>query len=84
VSAAVNRHYGTEYAVQFQYAPLGVPSGLCAALATTAYQNEGLTLQPCSVPAPPCGPSTRRTHLRPPEYFPLVKAPRGISATRSG
>jgi len=36
--------------VQVQYAPLGVPTGLCAALATTAFQNEGLSLQPCSVP----------------------------------
>jgi hypothetical protein len=26
-------------------------SGLCVGLATTAFQNEGLTLQPCSVPA---------------------------------
>ena len=50
VSAAVNQHYGTERAAQIQYAPLGRPTGLCAALATTAYQNEGLTLQPCSTP----------------------------------
>jgi hypothetical protein len=51
VSEAVNSQYSGEHAVQLEYAPLGVPSGLCAALATTAYQNEGLTLQPCSVPA---------------------------------
>jgi hypothetical protein len=50
VSAAVNQHYGTERAAQIEYAPLGVPTGLCAALATTAFQNEGLTLQPCSTP----------------------------------
>jgi hypothetical protein len=50
VSAAVNQHYGSEHAVQIEYAPLGVPTGLCSALATTAYQNEGLTLQPCSTP----------------------------------
>jgi hypothetical protein len=50
VSAAVNQHYGTESAVQIEYAPLGKPTGLCSALATTAYQNEGLTLQPCSTP----------------------------------
>ena len=48
VSAAVSQHYGTERAAQIEYAPLGKPTGLCAALATTAYQNEGLTLQPCS------------------------------------
>ena len=50
VSAAVNQHYGTEGAAQIEYAPLGKPTGLCAALATTAYQNEGLSLQPCSTP----------------------------------
>ena len=50
VSAAVNQHYGSENAVQIEYAPLGKPTGLCSALATTAYQNEGLTLQPCSTP----------------------------------
>ena len=50
VSAAVNQHYGSEMAVQIEYAPLGKPTGLCSALATAAYQNEGLTLQPCSTP----------------------------------
>jgi hypothetical protein len=50
VSAAVNAHYGTEPAVQVEYAPDGQGTGLCAAVATTAYQNEGLSLQPCSTP----------------------------------
>ncbi|MFF4896091.1 hypothetical protein [Streptomyces sp. NPDC001068] len=50
VSAAVNRHYGNLHAAQIQYAPSGRPSGLCAALATTAYEGEGLTLQPCDLP----------------------------------
>jgi hypothetical protein len=50
VSAVVNSHYGTERAAQIEYAPLGVPTGLCAALATSAYQNEGLSLQPRSTP----------------------------------
>jgi hypothetical protein len=50
VSAAVNAHYGPEPAVQVEYAPFGQPTGLCAAVATTAYQNEGLSLQPCSTP----------------------------------
>ena len=50
VSAAVNAHYGTEPAVQVEYAPFGQATGLCAAVATTAYQNEGLSLQPCSTP----------------------------------
>lgn len=51
VSAAVNRHYGNLRAAQIEYAPFGVASGLCVGLAATAFQNEGLTLQPCSVPA---------------------------------
>ena len=74
VSAAVNAHYGTEPAVQVEYAPFGQGTGLCAAVATTAYQNEGLTLQPCSTPgttvfiidtadAPAAAP-----------YFPIVDA----------
>ena len=50
VSAAVNAHYGPEHAVQVEYAPFGQATGLCAAVATTAYQNEGLSLQPCSTP----------------------------------
>jgi hypothetical protein len=48
VSAAVNEHYGSELAVQIEYAPYGKPTGLCTAVATTAYQDEGLSLQPCS------------------------------------
>jgi hypothetical protein len=51
VSAKVNRHYGNLQAVQIEYAPSGVATGLCVGLATTAFQNQGLTLQPCSVPA---------------------------------
>jgi hypothetical protein len=51
VSAAVNAHYGPpDFAVQVEYAPFGQATGLCAAVATTAYQNEGLSLQPCSTP----------------------------------
>jgi hypothetical protein len=35
--------------VQVEYAPRGVPTGLRAAIATaTPYQDEGLTLQPCT------------------------------------
>jgi hypothetical protein len=72
VSAAVNAQYTGEMAVQVEYAPYGQPTGLCAALATTAYQDEGLSLEPCNIPgttvwiidtadAPTAGP-----------YFPLV------------
>jgi hypothetical protein len=52
VSAAVVSHYGgMDYAaVQIEYAPYGKPTGLCSAVATTAYQDEALSLQPCSTP----------------------------------
>ena len=75
VSAAVNAHYGRETAVQVEYAPYGNPTGLCAAVATTAYQNEGLSLQPCSTPGTTVfildfadSPATA------PDYFPIVNA----------
>jgi hypothetical protein len=75
VSAAVNAHYGTEKAAQIEYAPHGKPTGLCAALARTAYQGEGLTLQPCSRPGITVfiidiadSPATA------PAYFPIVNA----------
>jgi hypothetical protein len=51
VSAEVNSHYGGLNAAQIEYAPFGMASGLCVGLATIASQNEGLTLQPCTVPA---------------------------------
>jgi len=50
VSAEVNRHYGNLRAAEIEYAPHGVAGGLCVGLATTAYQDEGLTLQPCDTP----------------------------------
>ena len=50
VSAAVNAHYGSEHAVQLEYAPHGHATGLCTAVAVTAYQDEGLSLQPCRTP----------------------------------
>jgi hypothetical protein len=58
VSAAVNLHYGNgsvnaidEPAFEEEYAPFGVESGLCVGVASTAFQNEGVTLQPCGVSA---------------------------------
>jgi len=52
VSAAVASHYkGTGYlALQIEYAPYGKPSGLCSGIATAAYQDQALSLQPCSTP----------------------------------
>jgi hypothetical protein len=76
VSAAVNAHYGLpDVAVQVEYAPYGQGTGLCAAVAATAYQNEGLSLQPCSTPGTTVfiidrtdSPATW------PNWFPIVNA----------
>jgi hypothetical protein len=38
-------------AFEVEYAPYGVDSGLCVGVAKTAFQNEGVTLQPCGVTA---------------------------------
>ena len=58
VSAAVNLHYGggaagfpDDFAFENEYAPFGVDSGLCLGVAATAFQGEGVTLQPCGVSA---------------------------------
>ena len=62
VSPAVALHYGCtvgpfvtcaagvdDPAFEQEYAPYGVDSGLCVGVARTAYQGEGVTLQPCGV-----------------------------------
>jgi hypothetical protein len=56
VSAAVNLHYGggavgfpDDPAIELEYAPFGVDSGLCTGVAATATAKEGVTLQPCGV-----------------------------------
>ena len=36
-------------AFENEYAPFGVDSGLCMGVAATAFQGEGVTLQPCGV-----------------------------------
>ena len=36
-------------AVENEYAPFGVDSGLCMGVAATAFNDEGVTLQPCGV-----------------------------------
>ena len=38
-------------AVENEYAPFGVESGLCMGVAATAFSDEGVTLQPCGVSA---------------------------------
>ncbi|MGY1694653.1 MULTISPECIES: hypothetical protein [unclassified Geodermatophilus] len=49
VSAEANSHYGHLNAVQQEYAPYGIETGLCVGVARVA-QGEDLTLQPCDVP----------------------------------
>lgn len=73
VSAAINAQYGPLDAVQLEYAPNGVPTGLCSGLPGMPYQNAGLTLQPCDTPGSTVfildttdSPSTG------PLYFPII------------
>jgi hypothetical protein len=76
VSAAVNAHYGSEPAVQIEYAPYGKPTGLCTAVAVTAYQDEGLSLQPCSAPGTTVWiidvNDSPATASQKPSHFPIV------------
>jgi hypothetical protein len=66
VSAAVALHYGCipggnfpncgitgvdDPAIELEYSPFGVDSGLCVGVAATAVAKEGVTLQPCGVSA---------------------------------
>jgi hypothetical protein len=74
VSAEVNRHYGALMAAQIEYAPFGDESGLCAGLAKTASQGQGLTLQPCTVPGRTVWIADAAILPTPPPagYFPIV------------
>ena len=38
-------------AIELEYSPFGVDSGLCVGVAATAVAHEGVTLQPCGVSA---------------------------------
>ena len=74
VSAEVNSHYGNLTASQLEYAPAGMPTGLCVAAAVEPYQNEPLSLQSCSIPGrtvwiigTTLSPTTAAAHL-----FPIV------------
>jgi hypothetical protein len=56
VTATTALHYGglaqgfpNDPAFENEYAPFGVDSGLCLGVATTAFNDEGVTLQPCGV-----------------------------------
>ena len=74
VSAAVNRHYGSLPAVQIEYAPLGVGTDLCVGVAIPGISNQGLTLQPCSVPATTVWvvDTEHAVGIAPDVYFPLI------------
>lgn len=74
VSADVNDHYSSLRAVQQEYAPFGVPSGLCVGLASVAYQNEGLTLQPCNDPGTTVWITDPKLSPGTPGYFPIINA----------
>jgi hypothetical protein len=50
VSAAVDSAFGPLPALQLEYAPSGHLTGLCSGVAETAFENEALSLQPCSTP----------------------------------
>ena len=47
-TGAISSNY---LAVENEYAPFGVDSGLCMGVAATAFSDEGVTLQPCGVSA---------------------------------
>ena len=47
LSPLTGLHYGDDFAFENAYTPFGVFSGLCSGVAATAFQNEGVTLQPC-------------------------------------
>jgi hypothetical protein len=72
VSAEANRHYGHLDAVQQRYAPFDIDTDLCVGLASVK-QNEGLTLQPCTVPGTTVW-VVQTDLLIPPGYFPIVNA----------
>ena len=50
VSAAVESHYQALTASQLEYAPGGVPTGLCVGIPTSPFQGEPLSLQSCTIP----------------------------------
>jgi hypothetical protein len=79
VSAQVDSHYGSLKASQLEYAPSGIPSGLCVGTATDPFENETVSLQPCSIPGrtvwiigTTLSPATAAAHL-----FPIVSGATG-------
>jgi hypothetical protein len=50
-SPALALHYGNDIAVELEYSPNGVDSGLCVGLASAPINNAPVTLEPCGVSA---------------------------------
>ena len=50
-AAITANQYANSYVVENEYAPFGVNSGLCAGIAATPFNGEGVTLQPCGITA---------------------------------
>jgi hypothetical protein len=72
VSAAVNEQYGDLQAVQLEYAPGGVRTGLCSGLPGMPYQNAGLTLQPCDTAGTVFILDTADSPSTAPLFFPII------------
>ena len=51
VTSATSADSSNYLAFENEYAPFGVDSGLCLGVAATAFNDEGVTLQPCGVSA---------------------------------
>src|SRR5205823_472818 len=51
VSAALNLHYGSDEAYEFEYTPNGVGTVLCLGVAAAAANNTAVSLQTCGVSA---------------------------------
>ena len=51
VSAAIDKHYGSNEAYQYEYVPFGVDSGLCLGVDGIAQNGTATTLQWCGVSA---------------------------------
>ena len=51
VSAAIDRHYGSNAAYEYEYTPYGILTGLCLGVSGTAQNGTSVTLQACGVSA---------------------------------
>ena len=49
VSAAIDQHYGSDEAYEYEYTPWGVITGMCLGASGTAQNGTPVTLQPCGV-----------------------------------